>query len=393
MRKPKIAILATSLVPPHPAGTQILEVVNDLSNDFDFTVYASEVDEKIKDKVVFKRVPIPLFRPLLLRYVVQYFLFAFLVKKKKLFKKYDIIHCIEATSPYASVTTMHFCGDAAKLLMKKGDLAYRGWRKYYYPLLNGLGTKMERKMVNNPDLKNIIVVSEGLKRNVMAHYQHIPEDKIRIIHNYADLSRFNESKRYREEVRRTLNLSENHLVGVIVALGDWQRKGLDILIDAVAIKKITEIKILVIGGGPIEQYQKLCSAKGVTDNFLFLGYQTRLEKFYGAADFFIFPTAFEAFPLVLLEASASGLPILASKVDGVKEIVEEGFNGLLFQRNREAIAEKLELIYQDRRLLEKLGMQAKGKTQVYTRERMIEKHRLFYNDLVKSNSSTAINNH
>jgi len=380
MPKPRIAILATSLVPPHPAGTQILEVIDRLSSEYDFTVYAREVDAKLQGKIIFKKIPIPLCKPLILRYLVQYFLYAWLVKRHRLLEEYDIVHSIEATSPYATVTTMHFCGDAAKLLMRSGELKYKGWRKFYYPILNVIGTAMERRMVKNSNLKDIIVVSKGLKKNVLTHYKDVPDNKVKVIYNFANLDKFVGAKAYREEVRCAYGLTSEDLVGVIVALGDWQRKGLDILIDAIKLKKNTGVKIFVIGGGPIYQYQKICKDKGVEKNFIFLGFQISLERFYGAADFFIFPSAFEAFPLVLLEASAAGLPILASEIDGTKEIVEDGINGLLFKRTSRDIANKLEMIIADKSLLGKFSRNASGKSKVYTIENMVDQYRLYYRD-------------
>ncbi len=379
MVKPKIAILATSLVPPHPAGTQILEVVDALSSEFDFTVYAREIDKRLVGKVSFVKMPIPLCKPLLLRYLVQYFLYWRLLQSRKLMNKFDIVHAIEATSPYATVVTMHFCGDAAQELIDNGSLKYKGWRSLYYPILNFIGTKMERRLLNNAFLEEVIVVSKGLKKNILSHYKHICENKIKVIYNYADLDRFISSAKYRIDVRKLLGLGEDELVGVIVALGDWQRKGLDLLIEAFTINRKLNIKILVVGGGPIAHYKKICDEKGVAENFVFLGFQKELEKFYGASDFFIFPSAFEAFPLVLLEAAASGLPILASKIGGTEEIVKEGVNGLFIIRSGYDIAEKLSFIYNNRYILENLSKNTRGSIDSHSKGKMVNKYRELYN--------------
>jgi UDP-glucose:(heptosyl)LPS alpha-1,3-glucosyltransferase len=135
-------------------------------------------------------------------------------------------------------------------------------------------------------------------------------------------------------------------------------------------------------------YKKICSDRQVSSNFLFVGFQRDLEKFYGAADFLIFPSAFEAFSLVLLEAAAAGLPILATKIDGTEELVEDGFNGIFFERTSDAIAAKLALVYENRGLLELMSKNALTRTNVYTRENMVNEYRMFYNKIIAAEQVT-----
>lgn len=343
MPKIKIAILATSLVPPHPAGTQILEIIDQLSDDFEFTVFAREIDKRLTNKVTFIKVPTPLGKPLLLRYIIQFFLYSRLFRKLKLDRNYDIVHSIEAVSPYASLVTMQYCGEAAKALMRNGTVQYKGWRQLYYKVLLYWGTKMENRLVRNKYIKGIIVPSKGLQADVLRHHHKTPE--ITIIPNGVDLDRFKNVKSFRREMRTELQIGENEFVGIIAGLGDWERKGLGVLIEAMALLGAnSHVKIIVIGKGNIDHYKNLCRKKGIQSSFIFIGITHELEKYYGLSDFFILPTANEACSVVTLMAAASGLPVLATKVNGVEDFIIEGKSGFFIKREASDIAEKIRLL-------------------------------------------------
>jgi glycosyltransferase involved in cell wall biosynthesis len=73
----------------------------------------------------------------------------------------------------------------------------------------------------------------------------------------------------------------------------------------------------------------------------FFGPRSDTERFYRAADVFVFPTRYEAFPLVALEAAAAGLPLVATPVNGVEELLEDGEAGIAVERLPAAVADAL----------------------------------------------------
>ena len=339
MAKIKIAILATSLVPPHPAGTQILEVIDCLSDEFEFTVFAREVDKGLTGKVKFVRVPIPLIKPLLFRYSVQFFLYARLFKRLKLAEQYDIVHAIEPVTPYATLATMQYCAEAAKLLIRTGVVKYKGWRQPYYKVLLNWGARMEKVMVKNKYLRGVIVPSKGLQADILRYHEIVPE--VTIIPNGVNLARYQNAKSFRAEMRKKLGIGEDEFVGIIVGLGDWERKGLGFVIEAISLLEKSRIKIVVIGGGNIDFYKNQCLKKGIQDSFVFIDITHELEKYYGLSDFFILPTANEAWSVVTLIAAAARLPLLATKVNGVEDFIIEGENGFFIKRDPHDVANKI----------------------------------------------------
>ena len=72
------------------------------------------------------------------------------------------------------------------------------------------------------------------------------------------------------------------------------------------------MSLWIVGPGDVERYRALARGEGVEDRVRFFGRRTDTERFYRAADAFLFPSLYEAFPLVALEAAACGLPIVAT---------------------------------------------------------------------------------
>jgi len=393
MPKIKIAILANSLVPPHPAGTQIMEVIDLLNEEFDFTIFAKEIDKSLEGKVKFVKVPIPLIKPLLLRYTVQFILFSRLFKRRKLHQEFDIVHAIEPVSPYATLATLQYCAGAAKELIKKGILQYKGWRKLYYKILLFWGTRTENILINNKYLEGVIVPSKGLMRDLLHYHKTVPG--ITIIPNGVDLKKYRHAKVYRTEMRKKLGIAETDFVGVIAGLGDWERKGLGCLIDAAFYLKQIDCKILVIGDGNIDLYKNLVAKKNVRDSFVFVGVTKELEKYYGLSDFFILPTANEAWSVVTLIAAASGLPLLATKVNGVEDFIIEGKNGFFIERNPKSIVDKikkLKAIGKDLEIMGENSAQFAGDFDIF---KVARQYAAYYQNLyttVKLKETPASNN-
>jgi len=111
------------------------------------------------------------------------------------------------------------------------------------------------------------------------------------------------------------------------------RKGLDTLIMALARSRREDLSLDIVGEGPIrDELTQLAVSHRVADRVRFHGFldQARLASLYGEADIFVLASVAESCSMALLEAMAAGLPLIATKVGGTVELVEHGFNGLLF---------------------------------------------------------------
>jgi glycosyltransferase involved in cell wall biosynthesis len=136
-------------------------------------------------------------------------------------------------------------------------------------------------------------------------------------------------------------LSDEDIVFVFVALGHFERKGLPLLLEAVEKVDDERVQLLVVGGRPalVNHFRRQANGLGIGDRVRFVGMQTDVRPFLHASDVFVLPSAYEAFPLVALEAAAAGLPLLVTALHGVEEYIRQGRNGYVVERESAAIAE------------------------------------------------------
>ncbi len=99
---------------------------------------------------------------------------------------------------------------------------------------------------------------------------------------------------------------------------------------------------------------------------------------YELADAFVLASGYETFSLVTFEAAASGLPILATPVNGVRELIEDGRNGFLVAPDPDAIAERLRRLAADPALRERLGAAARRSALAFSWEEMVVRHESLY---------------
>ncbi|MFQ5947733.1 MAG: glycosyltransferase, partial [Acidimicrobiia bacterium] len=177
----------------------------------------------------------------------------------------------------------------------------------------------------------VIAVSEAVRRHSIARARLQPE-RVITLNNGVDLARYlRPGGCARPEVRAELQIPENaRLLATVAVLRP--EKGIQHLIDALPriLERVPDAAYLVIGDGDHRQaLERLARDRGIVSRVIFTGYRNDVPRLLAAADLFVLPTLTEALPTVLAEAMAAGLPIVATAVGGVPEMVEHGNNGLL----------------------------------------------------------------
>lgn len=182
----------------------------------------------------------------------------------------------------------------------------------------------------------------------------------------------------REEARKELSLEpETFVVGALSEL--HHIKGLDIALRA--INKTKDINFVVLGDGEERQELKtFAKTLGISERVTFYGFRVDARKYLQAFDVFIMPSRSEGLPYALLEAGLAGLPIVASNVGGIPEVVEDGKSGILFAKeDYNALASALTKLKGNESLRHKLGasLQKEVQTKFSTQKMFEETFRLY----------------
>jgi len=219
--------------------------------------------------------------------------------------------------------------------------------------------------------KKIIAISEMVHRDIVDCYG-IPADRMIVIYNGVDIERFHpRNRRYREEVRSRYGLNSKDLLLLFVS-HNFRLKGLRYLIQAIPLLKGKkgDIKLLVIGRDRAGPYRRLAKKVGCADDVLFAGGVKDLERYYAGADILVHPTFYDPCSLVVLEALASGLPVITTRRNGAGGIIEDGLEGFVLDNPRdvEALAEKI-LYLVDPIRLEEASAAARRLAERYSQQR------------------------
>lgn len=173
----------------------------------------------------------------------------------------------------------------------------------------------------------------------------------------------------KHEILNKYHIGHGAVIGCVARLR--VEKGQKTLVKALAevVKAIPAVKLLMIGDGPDKmELMRLSEDLGVSGNIVWLGQQDQAEvyKLYGVMDIVVVPSLFEGFGLVAAEAMAAGLPVIASNVDGVAEVVKDGETGALFPvGNWQALAESLIHLLNNPQLAKKFGQNGRDRVQEY----------------------------
>jgi len=194
--------------------------------------------------------------------------------------------------------------------------------------------------------------------------ERVPANRITVIPNGLDVDRFTPS-----QDRRTMRR------GVVVA-NLRPEKGHDVLIDAAVdvLKTFPATRFDFVGDG-VERTRLMARAatRGVAHACAFLGHCDNVSERLAAADFFVLPSRSEAFPNAVLEAMASGLPVIASNVGGVLEAVDDGRTGMLVPPgDAAALAQAINTVIARPAFAARLGRAARAEVEHrYSFDRMV----------------------
>jgi glycosyltransferase involved in cell wall biosynthesis len=183
---------------------------------------------------------------------------------------------------------------------------------------------------------------------------------------------------------------DEHVVAMVAVIRP--EKAHEVLLEAARIltadRSDLALKYLVVGDGPArEQLQATCSRLGLDDRVRFLGIRDDIPVVLGLADVLVLPShaAVETLPLVVLEAMAAGVPVVASAVGSVPDIIEDGWNGrLIAPADAVGLSKAICHIVDDRQETEQMVARARETVQSrYGVEQMVAKYQGLFERLAR----------
>lgn len=206
------------------------------------------------------------------------------------------------------------------------------------------------------------IALSAVSRAVAGQLQHFfGREDAEVIRNAVETRQFNAVARleHRDKARARFGLSTGDFVFLLIG-NDWKNKGLDALLEALALCSDLPTRLLVVGKDSRVPYEKLCERLQLRARVDFLAPSRDVLQFYAAADAYVGPSLEDAYGLPILESMACGLPVIASTAAGVSEIISDGKDGLLLRdpRDSKSVAQLMRRLCEFPELARTLGVAA-----------------------------------
>lgn len=201
----------------------------------------------------------------------------------------------------------------------------------------------------------LIAVGENIREHLINYYKKKP-NQIEVIQNFVDYDYLRLSVSD-ADLKKSLNIPVDFTIIGFVGRFSRKEKGIDILLKAFneISKKFRAVYLLLVGNGEDKEYAEFFIKENKLNASL-IKENNSVVDYYNIIDLFILPSRVDPFPLVMLEAGAMKVPLIGSRVDGIKEYITDGINGLLFENeNVLDLAEKIEHLLNNKEFASQLG--------------------------------------
>ena len=231
-----------------------------------------------------------------------------------------------------------------------------------------------QKIINGTYFRKAWSVPVALTPEVQASvsdFYGLPPERIPVIYNGIDLSRCILKTTY--ETGETVT---------ILHVGRFDvPKNHAGLLEAFRLLREThpECHLRLVGDGDLRlRMEALVKEKGISDAVEFCGMQSNVYPYLHDADIFTLPSIYEGNPMTIIEAMGTGLPIVASRVGGIPDMIHDGESGILVEPEPRAVCDALARMVEDGALRRRLGENAKAQSRQFSAEHMAEDYLTCY---------------
>jgi glycosyltransferase involved in cell wall biosynthesis len=275
-----------------------------------------------------------------------------------------MIQATQGQFPGADICYAHFCHraylrDRWAIQTATGARRLLRWMGYHY------NSYFEERAFRSARM--VVAPSEGLVRELVETYPFL-QGRAFANPNPVDVLAFAKPADFdRIGHLLSIDLNPNHPVLCFAALGDFSRKGLTLVLKAMAKVNSTPLSLLVVGGGAseIKEFKRIGDELGLGNRVSYVGFQRDVRPFFWSSDLFVFPSTYETFALVVLQAMAAGMPVVTTRLHGVEDYAVEGENAWIVERDVEEIHSAIERVLSDKISLKQAAEAATRSAKAY----------------------------
>ncbi|MFC4765818.1 glycosyltransferase family 4 protein [Effusibacillus consociatus] len=235
------------------------------------------------------------------------------------------------------------------------------------------------------------IVSTKWQKEELSSKFRIPKDKLNVIRYGIELSSF--LVQMNREPSPPVQKDPNQLV-IACPARLVPEKGHQTLIEALSIlkEKRDDFVCWLIGDGLLrKELETYCEQKGITHKIIFMGNRTDVPALLNKADIMVLPSLQEMHSFAIMEAAIAGLPIVASNVGGIPEMIEHGKTGLIFEKEHSTqLADRLFEVMSNEKIRNQLGKDAKAwGMKEFTSKAVYERTMAVYNQALQTSTSVS----
>jgi UDP-glucose:(heptosyl)LPS alpha-1,3-glucosyltransferase len=261
--------------------------------------------------------------------------FATAVERHVASRRYDLVVGLGKTWTHDVVRTGG--GSHATFIerMQRAGVTSLRDRAVFRALKDHAALEIERRAYAPGAYRRVIANSRMVQRDIARRYD-VPLDAFDVVHNGVDLERFHPRERAQgDALRRSLGIAPEKIVFLFLGKG-FARKGLDRALEALALSaaRAPNALLLVVGRDSSQAtYERLADRLRLNERVRFLGERKDPEVCFAASDVHVLPTHYDSFAFTVLEAMASGVPVITTDGAGASELLDDGVHGAVLSRD------------------------------------------------------------
>lgn len=236
-------------------------------------------------------------------------------------------------------------------------------------------TKIAFKILNR-FITETIVVTDYIKNYLLSN-EGFRAERVTVIPNGINITK-DEPKKNDNALYEELGISENTMVvGIVARLDPIKNHKMLLKAFKIAVNKHSNIKLIIVGDGSLRgELENLAKKYMIRKKVIFLGERKDIIKILGCIDVFVLCSKSEGMSITLLEAMASGVPIIATRVGGNSSIIENGVSGILVESNEHIeLAKEIVCLIKDDQKRKEISRAAKDRYErEFTLDKMVERY-------------------